>query len=119
MSNSAIKKIKIKANKLPNDFNIKLIKGNKKYIRYITDFINNGKNIKIKLIDLRIKNKYMVYCGELPFDILSYSSYIALGKMKMVFSIVENNEYKLLKTKSKKIINALGLLKVLLFMDIL
>ena len=119
MSNSTIKKIKIKANNLPNDFNIKLIKGNKKYIRYITDFINNGKNIKIKLIDLSIKNKYIAYCGELPFDILSYSSYIDLGKMKIVFSIVENNEYKLLKTKSKKIVNALRLLKVLLFMDIL
>ena len=66
---------------------------------FITYFFNNGKSIKIKLLDLSIKNKCMMYCGELPFDILSYSSYIDLGKMKIVFSIVENNEYKLLKTK--------------------
>ena len=39
--------------------------------------------------------------------------------MKIVFSIVENNEYKLLKTKSKKIANALRLSKVLLFMEFL
>ena len=61
----------------------------------------------------------MAYCGELPFDILSYSSYIDLGKMKIVFSIAENNEYKLLKTKAKKIANALRLSKVLLFMEFL
>ena len=60
-----------------------------------------------------------MYCGELPFDVLSYSSYIDLGKMKIVFSIVENNEYKLLKTKSKKLVNALRLSKVLLFMEFL
>ena len=60
-----------------------------------------------------------MYCGELPFDVLSCSSYIDLGKMKIVFSIVENNEYKLLKTKSKKLVNALRLSKVLLFMELL
>ena len=44
----------------------------------------------------------MTYCSKLPFGILSYSSYIDLEKMKLVSSIVEKNEYKLLETKSKK-----------------
>ena len=41
----------------------------------------------------------MANCSKLPFGILSYSSYIDLGKMKIVSSVVEKNEYKLLGTK--------------------
>ena len=41
----------------------------------------------------------MAYCSELAFGMLSYSSYIDLEKMKIVFSILEKNEYKLLGTK--------------------
>ena len=48
------------------------------------------------------KNKCMAYCSELPFEILSYSSYIGFEKKEIVFSVVEKNDYKLLGAKSKK-----------------
>ena len=44
----------------------------------------------------------MTYCSELPYGLLPYSSYIDLGKVKVVSSVVKKNEYKLLGTKSKK-----------------
>ena len=60
------------------------------------DYINKGKNLKTKPIDLSKKHKCMAYCSELPFGILFYSSYIDLEKTKIVSSIVEKNEYRLL-----------------------
>ena len=48
-------------------------------------YINNGKNLETKPIDLSNKKKCMDYCSELPYGILSYSSYIDLEKMKAVF----------------------------------
>ena len=68
----------------------------------MVDYINKGENLKKRPIDLSNKNKYMAYCTELPFGILSYCSYIDLEKMKIVFSVVQKNEHKLLGTKSKK-----------------
>ena len=72
----------------------------------MVDYVNKGKNYKTKPID----------CSKLPFGILCYSSYRDLEKMRTVSSIVEKNEYKLLGTRSKKMVNALRLLKVPLFM---
>ena len=66
------------------------------------DYINKGEHLLKRPIDLSNKNKCMAYCSELPFGILSYSSYIDLETMKIVFSVVEKNEYNLLGTKSKK-----------------
>ena len=44
----------------------------------MVDYINNGKSFGTKLIDLSDKNKCMAYCNELPYRILSYSSYTDL-----------------------------------------
>ena len=66
------------------------------------DYISKGKKLKIKPIDLSNKNNCTAYCSKLPFGILSYSSYIDFEKMKIVSSVVEKNECKLLGTKSKK-----------------
>ena len=67
------------------------------------------------------KNKCMAYCSELPFEILSYSSYIGLEKKEIVFSVVEKYDYKLLgaKSKKKKMVNALKLFKMSLLMGFL
>ena len=58
----------------------------------MVNYINKGKNLIKRLIDLSSKNKWMAYCSELPFGILSYSSYRDLEKIKIVFSVVEKNE---------------------------
>ena len=83
MSSLTIKKIKSNSTKLSNSLNVKLIKGDRKNIQYLVDYINKGENLIKKPIDLSNKNKCMAYCSELPFGILSYSSYIDLEKMKM------------------------------------
>ena len=57
-------------------------------------YINKGKNLKIKPVDLSNKSKCTGSCSKLPFGILSYSSYIDFEKMKTVSSVVEKNEYK-------------------------
>ena len=89
MSNLTIKEGKTKFNKLSNSLNIKLIKGYKKNIQYMIDYINTGKNLKIKPIDLSNKNKCMAYCSELPYGLLSYFNYVDLEKVKVVSSVVK------------------------------
>ena len=56
MSSLSIKERKMKFNELSNDLNIKLIKGIKNSILYLKGHINNGIALKIKPIDLSIKN---------------------------------------------------------------
>ena len=48
MSNLTIKERKSNFNKLSNSLNIKLIKGDKKNIQYIVDYINKDNNNKGK-----------------------------------------------------------------------
>ena len=79
------------------------------------DYIDKGESLIKRPIHLGIENKIMAYCSELPFGILSYSSYRDLEKMKIVPSFVEKNECKLLGTKSSKMVNALKILKMPLF----
>ena len=55
----------------------------------MVDYINKGKNLKTKPIELSNKNKCMAYCSELLSGILSYFSYIDLEKMKVVFPVVK------------------------------
>ena len=57
MSNLAIKERKRKFNKLSNNLNLKLIKGYKKDIQYMVDYINEGKSPKTKPIGLSKKNR--------------------------------------------------------------
>ena len=56
-------------------------------IFYMKDYIDNGENLKIKLIDLSIKNKQIVFFAILPF-----SSYVYIEAMNIIFSWVEMNE---------------------------
>ena len=68
MSNLTIKEKKSEFNKLSESLNIKLIKGYKKDIQHMVDYINKGKNLIAKLIDLSNKNRckvhYMAYCNK-------------------------------------------------------
>ena len=73
---------KEKFNKLPNDLNIKLIKGTKNFILYMKDYINNGENLNKKQF---------------------FECYLILDMQIIVSSDVEMKEYTLLGTKSKKI----------------
>ena len=76
---------KEKFNKLPNDLNIKLIKGTKNFILYMKDYINNGENLN--------KNQF-------------FECYLILDMQIIVSSDVEMNKYKLLGTELKKIVDA-------------
>ena len=115
MSNLSTKERKAKFNKLPNDLNIKLIKRNKNFILYGKDCINNGENLRKKPINLSIENKQTAFCSNLPFGILSFSSYADIESMNIISSDVDINEHKLLGTKSKQVVNALKLLEIPLF----
>ena len=100
----------ISFNEFGNIFNIKLLKGTKNSILYMTEYKLNGKNLKIIPIDLSLKDKYIAYCHELVFGIISFSSFINIETMNIISSDVETNEYKLLGVKSDKLVNALKLL---------
>ena len=54
----------------------------------------------------------MAYCPELPFGILSFSSYVDIKTMNVISYDVEMNEYELLGVKSEKLINALKYLEI-------
>ena len=82
MSSLTEKKRKKKFNKLPNDLNIKLIKGTKNFILYMKDYINNGENLNKKQF---------------------FECYLILDMQIIVSSDVEMKEYTPLGTKSKKI----------------
>ena len=70
------------------------------------DYIDNGENLKIKPIDLSIKNKQIVFFAILPF-----SSYAYIEAMNIISSCKEINEQsKILGTISKKLINALNII---------
>ena len=72
MPSLAIKERKTKFDKLSNNLNIKLIKGPRKSILYIKDYVNNGENLTIDPIDSSLKIKCIAYCLESPFGILSF-----------------------------------------------
>ena len=102
-------------NNLSNNLNIKLTKGNRSFILYIENYVNNVKNLNKKPIDLGIKNKRIAFCSNLSFQILSFSSYVDIKTMNIIFSDVDMNEYKLLGTKSEQIVNVLKLLEMPFF----
>ena len=102
--NYCMKNTKNELNKLSNN----VVEANTKDIRYIADHINNGENLKETLINLEdIRDKFIAYNDILAFGILSKSSYIDLRKMKIVSSVTFDDEYKILKTKSRMMINSL------------
>ena len=70
------------------------------------DYINSRENLKIKPIDSSLKNKCIAHCPELPFGILSFSSYVDIEAMNIIFSELEINVYKLFGVKSNKLVKA-------------
>ena len=115
MSNLLTKERKAKFNKLSNDLNIKLRKGNKNFILYVKHDINNGEILRKKPINLSIKNKQTAFCSNLSIGMLSFSSYVDIESMNIISSDVDINEHKLLGTKSEQVVNALKLLEMPLF----
>ena len=73
----------------------------------MAEYISNGKNLKIILIDLSFKNKQIAYCPDLPFGIISFNSFVNIETMNTIFSDLEVNEYELIGTKSDELVNAL------------
>lgn len=116
MSSLSIKQRKGKYNKLSNDVNIKLIKGNRNVIIYTNNYINNGKNLNEKPIDLSIKNKKIAFYSNLLFGMLSFSNYVDIESMNTISSDVDMNEYRLLGTRPKQVVDTFKLLKRALFM---
>ena len=97
-----------------------LVEVHNKGVTYTVDYINNGENLKEISIDLEdTKDKFIAYNDTLPFGILSISSYIDLKKMKVVYSVVDNDKFKVLKRKSKIMIKSLKVSKMSLFLRFL
>ena len=115
MSNLSTKERKAKFNKLSNDLNIKLIKGNRNFMLYMTKIINSGENLRKKSIDVSIQTKQMAFYSDLPFGILSLSSYVNIESMNIIFSYVHMNVYQLLGIGSRQMVNAFRLLEKPLF----
>ena len=115
MSNLSTKERKAKFNKLSNDLNIKLIKGNRNFMLYMTKIINSGENLRKKSIDVSIQTKQMAFYSDLPFGILSLSSYVNIESTNIIFSYVHMNVYQLLGIGSRQMVNALRLLEKPLF----
>ena len=67
------------------------------------------KSLKKRPVDLSLKNRQIAFCSDLIFGI-SFSSYVDIETMNVIFSDVVMNEYKLLGTKLIELVNALKLL---------
>ena len=81
-----------KSDELANNLDIRLTQGSKKYILNIAEWITNEKNLKLKLVDLSLKTKRIAYYFELSFGIISFSSYVNIERMNIIFSDVELNK---------------------------
>ena len=80
----------MKFNEFASNLCIKLTKWSKNYTLNTAEYISNGKNLKIKPIDLSLKDKFITYCFELPFGIMSHSSYANIETMNIIFSDAED-----------------------------
>ena len=72
---------------------------------------------KILSISVLKTNKWIFFLIHF-FGILSLSSHFDMKTMNIISSDVQTNLYKLLRTKSKEIVDALRLLELLLFDDL-
>ena len=86
------------------------MKGLRNCILNTAEYISNGKNLKIKPINLILKDKSIACSLELTFRIISRSSSVNIIIMYIISSDVEINENYLLGIKSNKLVNALKLL---------
>ena len=108
-----VENIKSEFNKLSNN----LVKAHTKDISYMVDYINNGEKLEERPINLAdVRDKFIAYSDNLPFGILSKSSYIDLKKMKIVSSVIFDDKYMILKTKSRVMVKSLKILKIPLFL---
>ena len=86
----------------------------------MVDYINKGEKLEERPINLEdIRDRFIAYHDNLPFGILSKSSYIDLKKMKIVSSVIFDDEYKILKTESRIMVKSLRTLKMPLFLGFL
>ena len=72
-------KIERKFTELANHLSIKLIKGSKKAILSIADYISKGENLKIESIGSSVKDKGIAYRSILLFGLLSPYSYLNIS----------------------------------------
>ena len=111
-----IENIKSEFNKISNN----LVDAHTKDINYMVDYINNGEKLEKRCINLKdVRDNFIAYSDNLTFGILSKSSYIDLKKMKIVSSVIFDDEYKILKTESRIMVKSLRTLKIPLFLGIL
>ena len=86
----------------------------------MVDYINSSEKLKERPINLKdIRDEFIPYNDNLPFGILSKSSYIDLRKMEIVSSVTFDDEYKILKTESIIMLKSLRALKMTLFLGFL
>ena len=86
-------RIESKFNKLVNNLSIRLIKETKNCILNIPEYITSGKNLKIDLLDLSLKNKSIAYCFELPLAIISFCSFANIVTANIISLHVEMNKF--------------------------
>ena len=111
-----IENIKSKFNKLSNS----LVEAHTKDISYMVDYINNDEKLEERPINLEdVRDKFVAYSDNLPFGILSKSSYIDLKKMKIFSSVMFDDEYKILKTELRIMVKSLRTLKMPVFLGFL
>ena len=72
--------------------------------------MNKLEQTPINLEDIR--DKFIAYSDYSPFGILSKSSHLDLKKMKIVSSVIFDDEYKILKTESRMMEKSLRTLKM-------
>ena len=85
MSRLSVKGRDMKFNKLC----IYSIKGNAKHILSMTEYISNGKNLKIKPIYSNFNNKKIAYSPDSPFGIISFNSFVKIETKNIISSDVE------------------------------
>ena len=73
----------------------------------VAEYIANGKNLKVKPIDLSFNNKQIAYCPQLSYGIIYFNSFVNIETMNIISSDVEVNEYEFIGTKSDELVNAL------------
>ena len=86
----------------------------------MVDNIKNCEKLEERPINFEdIRDKFIAYIGYLPFGILSKSRYIHFKKMKIVSSVIFDDEYNILKTESRIMVKSLRILKIPLFLGFL
>ena len=107
MSNPTIKEREMKFSKLCDNLKIKLIKGTKSNISYMKKYIMTMENTLKQSLLTQISKTNILPIFKLSFRILSFPSYVDIKAIKIISSMVETNEYKLLGATSDKLDYAL------------